>query len=327
MIYHWTRANGTTIMTKPHLLQLGPYPDWDQAPLDAAFTMHKLFEADDPDTFLAEIGSDIRGIAARGTHKVPRDMIESCPNLEIISVYGVGYDGVDLDACRDHRIRVTNTPDVLTGDVADLGIAMMLMQSRNMLAAEHHARSGAWGKGGFPLTKRVYGARVGILGLGRIGFAVAKRCAAFDMQIHYTDLEPRDDASNWTFQANPTDLASAVDFLFVTLTASAETKHIVNADVLNALGPDGMIINISRASNIDENALLNALETGRIGGAALDVFDGEPNINPRFLPLNNVLLQPHHASGTVETRKAMGQMMRDNLTAHFQGLTLPNPVL
>ena len=147
------------------------------------------------------------------------------------------------------------------------------------------------------------------------------------MDIAYSDLAPRDDLPNWTFVASALDLATHADFFFVTLAASAKTRHIVNREVMNAVGPEGMIINISRASNIDEDALINALKSGRLGSAALDVFEGEPELDPRFLDLDNVLLQPHHASGTVETRKAMGQLVRDNLTAHFAGIPLLTPVL
>lgn len=315
-------------MAKPDVLQVGAYPEWDQVPLDNAFTMHKFFEAVDRDAFLDEIGGKVRGIATRGELGADRSMIGACPNLEVISVYGVGYDAVDLEACRERGIQVTNTPDVLTKDVADLGVAMLLAQSRAVIDAEAWVRSGDWAsKGLFPLQSRVWGKRVGILGLGRIGYEVAKRVAAFDMDIAYSDLSPHDFASGWTFIEDPVELAERSDFLFVTLAASAETRHIVGPEVIKAVGPNGMIINISRASNIDEGALLDALETGKLGSAALDVFEGEPQLNPRFIELPNVLLQPHHASGTVETRKAMGQLVRDNLSAHFAGEPLLSPVL
>lgn len=310
-------------MSKPHILQVGPYPEWDQTPLDAAFHMHRYFEATDKPAFLAEHGPKVRGIATRGELGANAAMIAACPNLEVISVYGVGYDAVDLAACKARGIRVTNTPDVLTNDVADLGVAMMLVQSRGMIGAEGWVRDGSWAaKGLYPLQRRVWGKRAGVLGLGRIGFEVAKRLAGFDMEIAYSDVAPKDFAKGWEFIADPVALAARSDFLFVTLAASAATRHIVGAQVIEALGPQGMLINISRASNIDEEALLAALESGRLGSAALDVFEGEPKLNPRFLTLPNVLLQPHHASGTYETRQAMGKLMRDNLTAHFAGQPL-----
>ncbi len=315
-------------MPKPEILQVGPFPEWDQIPLDQAFTMHRFFDVADPVSFLTEYGRAMRGIATRGELGANRSMIEACPNLEIISVYGVGFDAVDLDACRERDVRVTNTPDVLTRDVADLGVAMLLCQARGMIGAEAWVRSGSWArKGLYPLKRRVHGAKAGILGLGRIGFEVARRLAGFDMDIAYSDLVPREDARDWTFIADPVELARHADYLFVTLAASEETRHIVGRDVFAALGPEGMVINISRASNIDEAELLDALESGALGSAALDVFEGEPEVNPRFLKLDNVLLQPHHASGTVETRKAMGKLVRDNLAAHFAGQPLLTPVL
>ena len=313
---------------KIEVLQVGPYPQWDEEKLNAAFTMHRYFEAADKPAFLAKVGANIRGIATRGELGASHAMIEALPKLEVISVYGVGYDAVDLSAARERGIRVTNTPDVLTKDVADLGVAMMLVQSRGMIGAESWVRSGNWASRGlYPLKNRVHGRRAGVLGLGRIGYEVAKRLAGFDMDIAYSSTSAKDLAEDWSFIPDPVSLAARSDFLFVTLAASAATRHIVSKQVIEALGPEGMLINISRASNIDEEALLNALESGALGSAALDVFEGEPNLNPRFLKLDNVLLQPHHASGTYETRKAMGKLVFDNLSAHFAGRPLLTPVL
>lgn len=315
-------------MSKPVILQVGPYPDWDQDPIDTMFDARRLFEATDKTAFLNEHGPEVRAIATRGELGADAAMINACPNLELISVYGVGYDAVDLDAAKAKGVRVTNTPDVLTKDVADLGVAMMLCQSRGIVGAESWVRNGDWArKGLYPLQRRVFGRKAGILGLGRIGFEVGKRLQGFDMEIAYSDISPKDYATDWTYIPDPVELARRSEFLFVTLAASEETKHIVGREVIEALGPEGMIINISRASNIDENSLISALSDGRLGAAALDVFDSEPNLNPRFFDLPNVLLQPHHASGTIETRKAMGKLLRDNLAAHFAGNSLPSPVL
>ena len=315
-------------MSKPVVLQVGPYPGWDQEPLEAAFDVKRLFEASDPKGFVLKHGPNVRAIATRGELGADAAMIAACPNCEVISVYGVGYDAVDLATCRTQNIRVTNTPDVLTGDVADLGVAMMLTQSRGMIGAETWVRDRSWAKQGlYPLKRRVFGRKAGILGLGRIGFEVGKRLTGFDMDIAYSDIEAKDFAPDWTFMSDPIALATHADFLFVTLAASDQTRHIVNDAFIKAVGPEGMIINISRASNIDEDALIAALENDTLGFAALDVFEGEPALDPRFLALDNVLLQPHHASGTIETRKAMGQLLRDNLTAHFAGNPLLTPVL
>lgn len=314
-------------MSKVEILQVGPYPQWDEIPLNKAFTMRRYFEAQDKIAFLGEHGPHIRGIATRGELGADRSLIDACPKLEIISVYGVGYDAVDIAAAKEKGVFVTNTPDVLTADVADLGVAMMMVQSRGMIGAEQWVRSGNWAAQGlYPLKNRVHGKKAGILGLGRIGFEVGKRLAGFDMDIAYCDIEAKAYAPDWLFIHDTVKLAEHADFLFVTLAASAETRHIVGKEVIDAVGPSGMVINISRASNIDEDALLGALESGSLGAAALDVFEGEPALNPRFLELDNVLLQPHHASGTFETRKAMGKLMRDNLMAHFKGESLLTPV-
>jgi lactate dehydrogenase-like 2-hydroxyacid dehydrogenase len=315
-------------MSKPEILQMGPYPEWDQVPLDAAYTVHRYFEASDRAALLAEVGPRISAIATRGELGANAELIAACPKLEIISIYGVGFDAVHLDSCRKRGIHVTNTPDVLTKDVADLAIAMMLAQWRGVNGAERWVRDGSWAaKGLYPLKTRAWGKRAGVLGLGRIGFEVARRLTGFDMDIAYSDVEAKPHGKDWTFIADPIALADRSDVLFVTLAASAATRHIVGRDVLEALGPDGLLVNVSRASNIDEEALIAALGGGKLGAAALDVFEGEPKLDPRFLDLPNVLLQPHHASGTTETRKAMGQLMRDNLAAHFAGRPPPTPVL
>ncbi|EUB96840.1 Glyoxylate reductase [Rhizobium sp. CF080] len=315
-------------MSKPDILLIGPYPEWDLVELEAQYNVLKLYEASDRDAFVSEHAAEIRAIATRGELGASADLIAALPKLEVISVYGVGYDAVNLDAARARGIRVTNTPDVLTNDVADLGVAMMLLQSRGMIGAETWVKDGSWvDKGLYPLKRRVWGRKAGVLGLGRIGFEVAKRLKGFDMDIAYSDVSAKPYAEDMTFISDPVELARRSDFLFVTLAASAATRHIVSKDVIEALGPEGMLINISRASNIDEDALLAALEARTIGSAALDVFEGEPQLNPRFLALDNVLVQPHHASGTIETRKAMGKLVRDNLAAHFAGAALPTPVI
>ncbi len=315
-------------MAKPDILLVGPYPEWDLVELEAQYNVLKLYEAEDRDAFVRDHAQGIRAIATRGELGASAELIARLPKLEVVSVYGVGYDAVDLDACRARGIRVTNTPDVLTNDVADLGVAMMLVQSRGMIGAETWVKDGSWvEKGLYPLKRRVWGRKAGVLGLGRIGFEVAKRLKGFDMDIAYSDVSEKPHGEGMTFVADPVELARRSDFLFVTLAASAATRHIVSKDVIAALGPEGMLINISRASNIDEAALLEALESGALGSAALDVFEAEPKLDPRFLKLDNVLVQPHHASGTIETRKAMGRLVRDNLAAHFAGAALPTPVL
>ncbi|WP_162654556.1 2-hydroxyacid dehydrogenase [Lentilitoribacter sp. Alg239-R112] len=314
-------------MAKVEILQIGPYSERDEKMLREHFHVHRYFEVDDKENFIKMHSSSIKAIATRGDLGADRELIHSFPNLEIISVYGVGFDAVDIEAAKEKNIHVTNTPDVLTKDVADLAVAMMLALGRNVAGAETFVKSGEWArKGMLPLTRRVHGKRVGILGLGRIGYEIARRLTGFDMDISYSARAPHNLKEDWPFIANTIELAKNSDILFVSLSASAETKHIINKDVLNALGPDGMVINVSRAANIDETALLDALEAGTVGSAALDVFEGEPHLNPRFLELDNVLLQPHHGSGTVETREAMGDLVLANLIAQFDGKPLLSPV-
>ena len=308
-------------MSKPVLLQLSGYPAWDETPLAEAFDVVALHK---DRSVLAEVGPRVRGVATNGGLGVPAEVFAACPSLEIVAIYGVGYDAVDLDLCRARGIRVTNTPDVLTEDCADLAVGMLLALARGIVKAEAFAR-GPWKQGAFPLQRRVAGMKVGILGLGRIGAAVAERLAGFGCDLAYSAR--RDRGNGMTFVADPVALAARSDALIVTTLSNAETRHIVGAEVLTALGPEGFLVNISRAACIDEEALLAALEAGGIAGAGLDVFEGEPNLNPRFLGLSNVVLQPHHASGTVETRKAMGALMRANLAAHFAGEPLPSAVV
>lgn len=314
------------LMTKPHILQVGSYPASDQAALDAVFDVRRYFEAADKAAFLAAEGSTIRGVATRGDLGASAEIIAACPSLEIISIYGVGYDAVHLPSVRARGIKLTNTPDVLTDDVADLAVGMLLALSRGIARADGFVRNGSWAKASFPLQRKVSGKRAGILGLGRIGHQIARRLEAFGMEISYCSRQPKPEAGAWAYEADPVALARRSDYYLIALAATPETRHIVGREVIAALGPAGMIVNISRAANLDEAALLDALETGALGGAALDVFDGEPALNPRFLTAPNLLLQPHHGTCTHETRQAMGQLMRDNLMAHFAGRPLLTPV-
>lgn len=313
-------------MAAEHVLMIGPYPEWDMADLESRYVVHKLWEATDKPAFLAERAASIRAIATRGELGASADLMAALPELEIVSCYGVGTDAIDLGHARAHRIRVTNTPDVLTEDVADIGIGLLLAAARKIPQAEAHVRSGAWARGNMALVTRVHGKKLGIAGMGRVGAAVARRAAAFDCEISYFDVNRRADLP-YEYVDTLLSLARQSEFLIVTMAGGESTRGIVNAEVLAALGPDGILVNISRGSTVDEPALLAALETGGIKAAGLDVFWNEPRIDPRFLALDNVVLQPHHASGTIETRKAMGKLVRDNLAAHFAGQSLLTPVV
>jgi D-3-phosphoglycerate dehydrogenase len=304
---------------------LGTYPEWDMVPMQAQYTLHRLWEAADRQAFIAERAADIRAIATRGELGANAELIASLPKLELIACYGVGTDGIDLAACRARGIRVTNTPDVLNGDVADLAVGLTLALQRRIPAGDAFVRSGAWANGPMSLATRFFGQRVGIAGLGRIGGTIARRLSGFDMELGYFSRTPKQDSPHRHFASLPA-LADWCDVLIVILPGGEATRGIVNAEVLQALGPRGWLVNVSRGTTVDEGALLQALEQKAIAGAALDVFLNEPRIDPRFAALDNVVLHPHHGSGTEETRRAMGELVRRNLQAHFGGLPLITPV-
>lgn len=312
-------------MARPTLLMTGAYPQWDLDYFEENYDVLRLWEASDRDGFLHKHGASVSAVATRGDLGAGADLIAALPNLEIISVFGVGTDAVDLGVALARKIKVTNTPDVLTDDVADIAVALLLAAARQVPQGDALVRAGAWSKGGLPLVTRVSGKKVGIAGMGRIGAAVAKRLSAFDCEISYyaRGVKP---ASPYKFEPSLQALARDNEFLIITLAGGEGTKNIIDKQVLEALGPEGILVNVSRGSTVDEGALLDALEAKSIKSAGLDVFLNEPNINPRFFTLPNVALQPHHASGTVETRKAMGNLVRDNLAAHFAGQPLLTPV-
>ncbi|ABC93349.1 probable D-2-hydroxyacid dehydrogensase protein (plasmid) [Rhizobium etli CFN 42] len=294
--------------------------------LEATYRVHRLWEAADRQELISKVGSNIRAIATRGELGASAELMKQLPKLEIVSCYGVGTDAIDLSYARANGIRVTNTPDVLTEDVADIAIGLLLSTARQIPQADVFVRTGQWGKIPMPLVRRVSGKKVGIVGMGRIGKAIAKRAAAFGCDISYFARNRDQDVAHG-YEANLVALANWADFLIVIVPGGAATMKIINAEVLEALGPEGMLINVSRGTTVDEEALIAALQNRTIQAAGLDVFLNEPKIDERFLTLPNVVLQPHHGSGTIETRKAMGQLVRDNLAAHFAGQALPTPVV
>ena len=255
----------------------------------------------------------------------PEDM-DLFPNLELIANFGVGFDNIDVAAATARGITVTNTPDVLDDDVADLTVAMMLGWSRRIVAGEAWVRSGRWAAGeSFPLNRKMSGAKVGIAGLGRIGRAIADRLVGFGMEIHYTSRREKE-TPGWAYHSDQVALAEAVDWLVVAVVGGAETRGYISHDTLAALGPQGVLVNIARGSCVDEDALFDALASGAIAGAALDVYENEPMIDPRFFEYDNLLLQPHQASGTVQTRRAMSELQCANIAAHLRGEAVLTPV-
>ncbi|WP_041672020.1 2-hydroxyacid dehydrogenase [Rhizobium leguminosarum] len=313
-------------MPDVEILMTGAYPEWDMVDLEAKYRVHRLWEAADRQELIARVGMDIRAIATRGELGASAELMKQLPKLEIVSCYGVGTDAIDLSYARANGIRVTNTPDVLTEDVADIAIGLLLATARQIPQADVFVRASQWGNVVMPLVTRVSGKKVGLAGMGRIGKAIAKRAAAFGCDISYFARNKDTDVA-YAYQPDLVALADWADFLIVIVPGGQGTMKIINADVLKALGPNGMLINVSRGTTVDEEALIAALQDGTIQAAGLDVFLNEPKIDARFLALQNVVLQPHHGSGTVETRKAMGQLVRDNLAAHFAGSPLPTPVV
>jgi len=312
-------------MDKPELLVVGILPDWDLAPLAERFTLRKLYEAPDPRAFLAEHGPNIRGIATKGELGADAAMIAACPKLEVIACYGVGVDAIDLAAARARGIPVTNTPDVLTEEVADLAFALLLATARAIPEADRYVRSGDWAaKGPMRLATRVWGKRLGIVGLGRIGQAIARRAEGFRMPVSYSGRTRRD--VTYAYYPTPAALAPQVDILIVSAAGGAATRGLVDRAAIEALPPGAIFVNVSRGTVVDEAALLDALRSGRIAAAGLDVYLNEPNIDPAFSTFPNVVLSPHNASATVETRKDMGALMRANLEAHFAGRPVLTPV-
>lgn len=304
----------------------GPYPEWDMQALEEDYQVHRLWEGGSPESVIAAAAGDIRAIATRGELGASASLMNQLPELEIVCCYGVGTDAIDLGAARSRGVRVTNTPEVLTGDVADMAVGLALATMRRIPAADAHVRSGAWRQGNMPLVSRLYGKKVGIAGYGRIGQTIARRLSGFEVDLGYFDVIASP-TSPHKFFPSLVELARWCDLLVIALAGGGATQGAVAADVLQALGPQGWLVNVSRGSTVNEGDLLDVLERHEIAGAGLDVFWNEPAIDPRFAALPNVVLQPHHASGTLETRRAMGELVRANLRAHFAGQPLPTPVI
>jgi len=319
-----TGTSASNATARPELLAVAPLMPFLMEALRREYTVHDRIHVNDPAAF-AEVAPRIRGVVANGEAKVPRELIAQLPALEVISVFGVGYDGIDVAAAHERGVPVTNTPDVLNDDVADLAIGLMLAVARRIPQADRFVRANEWPNGPIALSRKVTGSRLGIVGMGRIGQAIAHRASAFAMDISYTARSPRANV-NYTYYPDAPSLAAAVDFLIVITPGGAATRGMIDARVLKALGPQGYLINVARGSVVDEPALIDALRNGVIAGAGLDVFANEPNVPEALLEMPNVVLTPHIGSGTKQTREAMGQLTFDNLHAHFTGAPLLTPV-
>ena len=308
----------------PDLLLLAQRPDFLQSALEQSFTCYDYAGAADKAGLINQCAASIRGVVGAGGTVYDEAILAKLPNVEIISVFGVGYDGVPLEYCRQRGIKVTNTPDVLTDDVADTALALVLMTARRLVEADRFLQQGEWTHAQFPLATKASGKRAGIVGLGRIGKAIARRLAAMDMEIGYHGRTQQ--PGDYRFFPSLKEMAEWCDFLIVACPGGAATRNLIDASILTALGPDGTLINIARGSIVDEPALIAALQSKTIRAAGLDVFADEPNVPAALLALENAVLLPHVGSGTHETRRGMADLVVGNLRAHFAGQPLLTPV-
>jgi lactate dehydrogenase-like 2-hydroxyacid dehydrogenase len=310
----------TVAANPPVLLQLSAFAPEVQAGLDADF---RCVSTDDVGREPGVAGA-VRGLVMRSNQGLSDDLLARLPNLEIIATFGVGYDGVPLDLAATRGIVVANTPGVLNAAVAELCIGALLALLRRLTQADAFVRAGRWAQGAFPLGVSLAGKRVGIVGLGGIGKDIARRLEPFGVQLAYHGRT--DQALAWRHEPDLTALAGSSDILIVTAPGGAQTRHLVDAGVLRALGPRGVLVNVARGSLVDQDALIDALAQGTVAGAALDVFDDEPDVDPRLFALENVVLTPHIGSATAETRAAMGAHMLDNLRTWFREGRAVTPV-
>ncbi|NYT70119.1 2-hydroxyacid dehydrogenase [Pusillimonas noertemannii] len=316
--------------TKPTLLQLlalpKVLPDAQQR-LEKRYHCLKLWEADDPNQLMRDHGEEVEVLLTSAFHAARAALIDQLPNLKAICSLGVGYDSIDIGHAHAHGIQVSNTPDVLNDCVADLTWGLILSTLRGMGHAERFVREGKWESqlATLPLGRRVTGKRLGIVGLGRVGLAVAQRASGFEMDLRYHNRRPRNDVA-WTYESDLLALADWCDILVVATVGGPETRHLINQRVLESLGPEGVLINVARGSVVDEKALIEALAHGTIAAAGLDVFESEPHVPEALKALDNVVLMPHIASATLETRQAMVNLVVENAESYARSGKVLTPV-
>ena len=314
-------------MSDIHVLAASKLSPLYASQVAGAYVLHDRLHELDPGAF-DQVAPNVRAIAAGGESRVPASLIERLPALQLISVMGVGYDGVDVGAEVSRGVKVTHTPDVLNDDVADLAIGLMLCAARQLPAADRYVRDGSWLQANMPLARKMSGTRLGIVGMGRIGQAIAQRALAFGMKVSYTARSSKPELP-YRHLPSAVALAAEADFLVVITPGGAATRKLINAEVLQALGKgrgEGFLVNVARGSVVDEHALIEALEAGVIAGAGLDVFEDEPQVPDRLRNLPHVVLTPHIGSATGQTRQAMADLAFTNLAAHFGGRPLLTPV-
>lgn len=308
--------------SRQEIVAIGGFPDWMMAELNEEYTVHDLGRAADR---AAALRSAAPAAVAVTTAGIDAATVEALPALKLVASFGIGYDRVDLKALARRDIRLTNTPGVVERCVADLAFGLLLSLTRRIALADRLMRKGLWPKAEIGLTTRVCGRRVGILGLGNIGVQIAKRAAAFDMPVGYHNRKQRSDVP-YQYFPSLVHLAEWADYLVVACPGGKGTHHLVDDEVIGALGPDGALINIARGPIVDEKVLLRALQKGHLGGAGLDVFEDEPSVPSAFLQLDNVVLTPHIAGSTRETWREAFDLMRDNVAAFLAGKPLLTPV-
>jgi len=308
------------ILNRAEVVVTSRIPPFLMSALQDHYVVHEREHIREPQVF-----GRVRALVGGGEGKIDAGYMALFPALELIAVCGVGYDGIDVAAAKKRGIMVTHTPNVLNDDVADLALGLLLSVARKIPAADRFTRNADWLDGPFQLTRKLSGAKLGMVGMGRIGQAIAKRALAFDMDIAYFARHARPELP-YDFVPDLIALAAQSDYLLVITPGGAATKNLINAPVLAALGPQGFLVNVARGSVVDQAVLIEALKKKMIAGAALDVYVDEPNVPTDLRKLDNVVLTPHMASGTVETRKAMSALTMDNLNAHMAGLPVKTPV-
>jgi lactate dehydrogenase-like 2-hydroxyacid dehydrogenase len=312
-------------MTKPELLIASPMMPMIEEQLDKHFTVERLYKAPDKEKLLAEFGPKVRALGATPGSKIDATLMGKLPKLEIVGSFGVGYDSVDAKWAGEHGIVVTNTPDVLNEEVADTALGLLLATIRQFPQADRYVRAGKWIEKPFPLTVTLQDRTIGVVGMGRIGKAIAKRLEAFNAPVVYHSRNKADGVS-YKHYPDLKQMAKDVDVLIVITPGGAATKHLINKEVLEALGPNGIVINVARGSVIDEKALIDALRDKKILSAGLDVFEDEPKVPQGLIDMDHVVLLPHVGSASVHCRNLMGQLVVDNLIAWASGKPPLTPV-
>lgn len=315
-----------TAQNKIEIVMTGPLMAYAADQLKARFTVHELWKEQDRPAALAAVKDRVRGVAGGGAHvRIDDALFDALPKLEVVSNFGVGYDNVDARAAGKRGIIVTNTPDVLTDEVADLAIGLLLATVRQLPQVDRYLRAGKWLQAAYPLTTSLRKRKIGIVGLGRIGKAVARRLEAFDVPIVYHGRSRQADVA-YRYYPSLTEMAADVDTLVSVAPGGDSTYHIINAEVLKALGPNGIVVNVGRGTVIDEQALIEALKSKAILSAGLDVFEDEPRVPAELIAMDHVVLLPHVGSASVHTREQMGQLLVDNLVSWFDGKGPLTPV-